>query len=480
MTQPQIEVDWQLSSPVTTYTPSCTIHGALLGTVPYTQPLPIKQDQSQTNLYRLQLPFGHGTTLDPGTIDHLQCTLTATDSDGASVSAPYVSISLGDMGEALEELMHPSVSGPLQLNVLSCSVYDTLMVVSLNVNRRASIQVTATDTADTSTSVKATGSIDTGNSDIAISPLIEGQHKYTVALQELDAANHPIGDVTTYNTCQPTKDRITPPNVQINGVSVTPTNVSFSVSGLAPGDHLYYEIVKANQIPSPPNPTKVDAALQEITGDPTQTAKVAYVVGDSKSAYNLYVTAQRKEAPTPAQAGRFLADYRSDILESQTFNGLDALITDSFQLTLQPDYLLVSAKTSPVVAKLAATFTTADAAGDKAKVDNLLSSAQAGVDPSFQIALATLGQPTAGAGPTFYLKLTDNNGREQDARITLAVSTTVPKSSSPSNPNPAKAQSDVNQAVNAAQQGKQNSKVNWGSVLQTGLGAILKYFAVAL
>jgi hypothetical protein len=394
------------------------------------------------------------------------------------------------MDEALEELMHPSISGtPLQPDVQTCDVYDTLMILKITGGRRASIRVTATDTGDPNAApVKGTGAIgppsESGNNQaVVVSPLTEGGHRYNLAIQELDAQDNPVGNATQFNyICPATKTRILPPNPQLQSVSPSPSKVSFSVTGLGEGDHLYYKIVKVNPGPIQPTYTKVDEDLKELTGDPTKGSDGFSVAPDSKAQYSLIITAQRSTAPPPSQAGAFVASYRSDLTHKE-FNGLDPLITDSFQLTIQKDSLLVAAKTNNVPAKLAATFTpqsdptgTATAAS-KATVEAALNSdtTKMEVDPSFPISLAALGQPALTNLPTLYLKLTDNNGRTQEARVTLAVSTKVPAST----PNASKAQSDVDQTVAAAQQGK-SQKDNWGSILQTGLGAVVKAFVLAL
>jgi hypothetical protein len=146
------------------------------------------------------------------------------------------------------------------------------------------------------------------------------------------------------------------------------------------------------------------------------------------------------------------------------FQGYSTTVTDSIGLDFSASKLTISAKTTTPVT-LKAGWQVSDGQIDMQASERVQ-------NPSLPIDFSNLKSPSGKGLPALRISLEDpNRGIIQEARITLSVTVAGDKTTK-----------DQVQAIQAQPSSNQsnNTKFSWKQLAQTGLGAIIKYFAVGI
>lgn len=247
-------------------------------------------------------------------------------------------------------------------------------------------------------------------------------------------------------------------NAQLSIQSVIPSQEGISISMTAGNvDLLYVQLDKQNPgtgswVPVVPWTQVVLTNELKNTTEPTQGTILVPIVVEPNPSLFYRVTLDTKSEDSTEM------DWNISI--PMTFHGYESTVSQTFNLKFASDALTVSAVTKDVV-----TLT----AEWQIQGETVVSSRESvqRQSPQLQLSFAAL-QSAKGSTPSLILTLEDAaTHRKQEARITIAVSST----------------SDLKQKVSNAANGGSNGGSNdkkvfsWKDLAKTGVGAMLQYFS---
>jgi hypothetical protein len=468
--------------------------------IPIGSPGPLDLTRYSTFKYRIQATFQNPVNI---TLQRLQgdtgasttSNVSQTIATTTSLWSPYVSINLSYVKAAIDAAAaaaHPP--RPINISPVKVSALDDSITLGVTTARPGLVRARAYRGTSLPNEIsnpdgKAQTYVQVAQGTLTISPLLSNQ-PYVVVFDELDTSEQPVAgsETTSYTSLGgvsiATQSTIPHAVVSIAGdIIAQPTCILVPIT-LRHAKGLYYQVLEkdprtgwVSPSPSTMKPVSLSVGSEYINtqGDVSTTItapfKPAPDPGSGASEpYQLVLTAQ-------SEAG----DKYGDTAAPRVFHGYPPNIADNITVTVMGDGLQISANVKQVFgrsdrqAQLLAKWT---AGTDPQEFTGLARSAT----PSIKLPFASMGTSGTQNGlPTLYISLNDPvYGIKEEADIKLVVD---PKSTDPKDTakKSAAVKSDIQQAQQTGNDtgSASNPKFSWKDLAKTGLGALIKYFAIA-